>query len=121
MTIAFVNGDPVENVSIQPLLYSDTPLPQLVCWYGVPLPTIHGHSLVLIRGTMTAQWFFHDFLQPHVLPLIQWLPEAIFQQDNARPHSAWMSQDCLRTVTILLWPARSPDLFRIEPIWDHLG
>ncbi|GFU23306.1 transposable element Tcb2 transposase [Trichonephila clavipes] len=28
---------------ILPLLYSDTPLPQLVCWYGVPLPTIPVH------------------------------------------------------------------------------
>ncbi|GFV82152.1 uncharacterized protein TNCV_2790501 [Trichonephila clavipes] len=39
--------------------------------------------LVLIRGTMTAQWYVHDILQPHVLPLMQWLPGAIFQQDNA--------------------------------------
>ncbi|GFV10735.1 transposable element Tcb2 transposase [Trichonephila clavipes] len=26
-----------------PLLYSDIPLSQLMCWYGVPLSTIHGH------------------------------------------------------------------------------
>ncbi|GFT89363.1 transposable element Tcb2 transposase [Trichonephila clavipes] len=31
-------------------------------------------SLVLIRGTMTAQRYVHDILQPHVLPLMQWLP-----------------------------------------------
>ncbi|GFX33147.1 transposable element Tcb2 transposase [Trichonephila clavipes] len=30
-------------------------------------------------------------------------------------------QDCLRTVTTLPWPARSPDLSLIEHIWDHLG
>ncbi|GFT94388.1 HTH_Tnp_Tc3_2 domain-containing protein [Trichonephila clavipes] len=30
MTIAFVCGDPVVNASILPLIYSDTPLPQLV-------------------------------------------------------------------------------------------
>ncbi|GFW65379.1 HTH_Tnp_Tc3_2 domain-containing protein [Trichonephila clavipes] len=34
MTIVLVCGDPMVNASIQPLLYSDTPLPQLVC----PLP-----------------------------------------------------------------------------------
>ncbi|GFT85076.1 transposable element Tcb2 transposase [Trichonephila clavipes] len=34
---------PLVNASIWPLHYSDTPLPQLVSWYGVPLPTIHGH------------------------------------------------------------------------------
>ncbi|GFT67833.1 transposable element Tcb1 transposase [Trichonephila clavipes] len=47
--------------------------------------------------------------------------EPFFQQDNARPHKARVSQDCLRTVTILPWPARCPDLSPIEHIWDHLG
>ncbi|GFT16609.1 transposable element Tcb2 transposase [Trichonephila clavipes] len=70
---------------------------------------------------MTAQWYVHDILQPHVLPLIQRLPGAIFQQDTARPHTARVSQDCLHTVTILSWPGRSPDLSPIEHIWDHLG
>ncbi|GFU56323.1 transposable element Tcb1 transposase [Trichonephila clavipes] len=67
---------------------------------------------------MTAQWYVHDILQPHVFPLMQLLPGAIFQQDNARPHTTKVSQDCLRTVTKLLWPARSPDLSPIEHIWD---
>ncbi|GFY26067.1 transposable element Tcb2 transposase [Trichonephila clavipes] len=30
--------------------------------------------LVLIRGTMTAQLYVHDILQPHELPLMQRLP-----------------------------------------------
>ncbi|GFT17824.1 transposable element Tcb2 transposase [Trichonephila clavipes] len=77
--------------------------------------------LVLIRGAMTAQWYVHDILQPHVLLLMQRLPEALFQQDNARPHMAKVSQDCLRTVTIPHWLARSPDLYPIENIWDHSG
>ncbi|GFW26493.1 transposable element Tcb1 transposase [Trichonephila clavipes] len=70
---------------------------------------------------MTAQWYVHDILQPHVLLLMQRLPGAIFQQDNARSHTARVLQDCLRTVTTLPWPARSPDLSLIEHIWDHLG
>ncbi|GFX32793.1 transposable element Tcb2 transposase [Trichonephila clavipes] len=45
---------------------------------------------VLICGTMTAQRYVHDIVQPHVLPLMQWLIGAIFQQDNARPHMARM-------------------------------
>ncbi|GFV28787.1 transposable element Tcb1 transposase [Trichonephila clavipes] len=77
--------------------------------------------LVLIRGTMTAQRYVHDILQLHVLPLMQRLPEDIFQQDNVRPQTARMSQDCILTVTILPWPARSPDLSPIEHIWDYLG
>ncbi|GFV95376.1 transposable element Tcb1 transposase [Trichonephila clavipes] len=51
---------------------------------------------------------------------MQRLPGAIFQQDNARPHTARVSQDCPRTVTTLPWPARSPDLSPIENIWNHL-
>ncbi|GFV45852.1 transposable element Tcb1 transposase [Trichonephila clavipes] len=70
---------------------------------------------------MTEQWYAHDILQPHVLPLMQRLPGAIFQQDNARPYTAKVSQYCVRTVTTLLWPALSPDLSPIEHIWDHLG
>ncbi|GFW94413.1 transposable element Tcb1 transposase [Trichonephila clavipes] len=70
---------------------------------------------------MAAQRYVHDILQPHVLPFIQRLPGAIFQEDNAWPHTARMSQDCLLTVTTLLWPARSPDFSPIEHNWDHLG
>ncbi|GFV78170.1 transposable element Tcb2 transposase [Trichonephila clavipes] len=77
-------------------------------------------ALVLIHGTMTALRYIHDILQPHVLLLMQRLPGAIFQQDNARSHTARVSQDCLLTVTTLPWPARSPDLSPIEHIWDHL-
>ncbi|GFV21363.1 transposable element Tcb2 transposase [Trichonephila clavipes] len=64
--------------------------------------------LVLIRGTMTAQRYVHDIMQR--------LPRAIFQQDNAQPHTARVSQDCLRPVTILPWPTRSPDLSVIKHI-----
>ncbi|GFY13169.1 transposable element Tcb2 transposase [Trichonephila clavipes] len=54
-------------------------------------------------GVMIAQRYVHDILlQPHVLALLQRLPGALFQQDNARPHTARVSQDCLRTVTTFL-------------------
>ncbi|GFW19388.1 transposable element Tcb2 transposase [Trichonephila clavipes] len=70
---------------------------------------------------MTAQGYANDILQPHVLPSMQQLLGANFQQDNARLHTVRVSQDCLCTVTTLLWPALSPYLSPIEHIWDHLG
>ncbi|GFT62109.1 transposable element Tcb2 transposase [Trichonephila clavipes] len=51
---------------------------------------------------------------------MQRLPGTIFQPENARPHTARVSQDCLRNVTTLPWPARSPDLSPVDHILDHL-
>ncbi|GFW29306.1 HTH_Tnp_Tc3_2 domain-containing protein [Trichonephila clavipes] len=36
---------------------------------------------------------------------------AIYQQDNARPHTARLSQQCLQGYDVLPWPARSPRSF----------
>ncbi|GFX49842.1 transposable element Tcb1 transposase [Trichonephila clavipes] len=70
---------------------------------------------------MTAQRYVHDILHPHLLPLMQRLPGAIFQQDNAQPHMTRVSQDYLHTFITLFWHARSPDLSLNEHMWDHLG
>ncbi|GFS87880.1 transposable element Tcb2 transposase [Trichonephila clavipes] len=79
--------------------------------------------LILIRGTMTVQRYVHDTLQPYVFPLMQRLPEAVIEQDNARFHTARLSLSlhCYRTVTTLPWPDRSPDLSPIEHIWKQTG
>ncbi|GFX99630.1 transposable element Tcb1 transposase [Trichonephila clavipes] len=90
MTIVFVCGDPVVNASILSLFYSDTaPTAEVMVWGAIAYNT--RSPLVLIRGTITAQWYVHDILQPHVLPLMQRLPGAIFQLDNTRPHTARVS------------------------------
>ncbi|GFV33074.1 transposable element Tcb2 transposase [Trichonephila clavipes] len=53
-------------------------------------------------------------------PFLNGLLGAIFQQDNARPHTARVSQDFLRHFQTLPWPARSPDLSHVEHVLDQL-
>ncbi|GFV58679.1 transposable element Tcb2 transposase [Trichonephila clavipes] len=76
--------------------------------------------LILIHGTMIVKGYVHDIFQLHVLPLMTGLSGALFQQQNAWPYIVRMSQNCLRQITTLPWPARSPDLSPNEHIF-HLG
>ncbi|GFV32297.1 DDE_3 domain-containing protein [Trichonephila clavipes] len=57
-----------------------------------------------MRGTLTGQRYVDDILRPHVGPFLNGLPGAIFQQDNARPHTARVAQDFLRYFQTLPWP-----------------
>ncbi|UYV84076.1 Transposase [Cordylochernes scorpioides] len=77
--------------------------------------------LLRIQGTMTAQRYVDDVLRPVTLPYLQGVPNAIYQQDNARPHTARISQQALQDVQMLPWPPYSPDLSPIEHVWDIIG
>ncbi|GFV90807.1 transposable element Tcb2 transposase [Trichonephila clavipes] len=44
-------------------------------------------TLIVMRGTLTGQRYVDDILLPHVGPFLNGLPGAIFQQNNARPHT----------------------------------
>ncbi|GBN51364.1 hypothetical protein AVEN_36195-1 [Araneus ventricosus] len=62
----------------------------------------------------SIQRYVDDILRPHVGPFLNGLPGAIFQKDNARPHTVRVAQDFLRHVQTLPWPALSPDLSPIS-------
>ncbi|UYV68823.1 GPRMGL2 [Cordylochernes scorpioides] len=77
--------------------------------------------LLRIQGTMTAQRYLDDVLRPVTLPYLQGVPNALYQQDNARPHTARISQQALQDVQMLPWPPYSLDLSPIEHVWDIIG
>ncbi|GFU64337.1 transposable element Tcb2 transposase [Trichonephila clavipes] len=49
-------------------------------------------------------------------PFLNSLPRPIFQHDNARPHTARVTQDFLRHFQTLPSPARFPDLSPVEHV-----
>ncbi|GFV33642.1 transposable element Tcb2 transposase [Trichonephila clavipes] len=53
-------------------------------------------------------------------PFLNGLPGAIFQQYNARLHTARVAQDFLRHFQTLPWPARSPYVSPVEHVWIQL-
>ncbi|UYV75324.1 hypothetical protein LAZ67_12003495, partial [Cordylochernes scorpioides] len=77
--------------------------------------------LLCIQGTMTAQRYVDDVLRPVTLPYLQGVPNALYQQDNARPHTARISQQALQDVQMLPWPPYYPDLSPIEHVWEIIG
>jgi hypothetical protein len=81
-------------------------------------------QLKIVQGTLNAVKYRDDILDPIALPFLQHRNfDHVFQHDNARCHKTRVYQDFLNQnhIRVLPWPALSPDLSRIEHLWDDLG
>jgi hypothetical protein len=94
------------------------PTPGVMVWSAISYDA--RSPLVFVEGTLTSAGYVQHVVRPVLLPFLQRVG-ALFQQDNARPHTARATQLALRDVHQLPWPASSPNLSPIKHVWDVMG
>ncbi|GFW49566.1 transposable element Tcb1 transposase [Trichonephila clavipes] len=81
------------------------------------------HGRLRIKGNINSNRYVHEVLQPEVVPFLQGILGAIFQQENARPHIAKTVRDfcSAQHLQLLPWHVYSPDMSPLEHEWDLVG
>ena len=94
----------------------------VMVWGGISFN--HKTPLITINGNLNAQRYIDEVLRPTVIPFMVGHQDVnLFQQDNARAHSARLTTAFINNnhVQTLPWPAFSPDLSPNEHLWDQIG
>ena len=73
-------------------------------------------NLVIINGNLNAKRYRDEILAPVVILYVNANPNAIFQQDSARSHTAQLTTQYLQAnnVDVMEWPSKFLDLSPIE-------
>lgn len=96
--------------------------PSVMVWGGISLMG-KTELVILNEGTVTSASYVERVVRPHIIPFSQRVGNNfVLMQDNARPHTARLTQATLTeaNIVVLPWPAMSPDLNPIEQLWDQL-
>ena len=94
-----------------------------IMFWGVISGRTGKTELVEIPGNLNHERYIDEVIITHVLPTAEQIGnDFVFEQDNARPHVANNVIDYLHAegITLMEWPASSPDLNPIENLWSQL-
>ncbi|GBM58368.1 hypothetical protein AVEN_185479-1 [Araneus ventricosus] len=111
------SGERLQPTCLQPR--HTGPTPGVMVWGDISYDS--RSTLVVIPCTLITNLYVSLVIQSVVLPFMDSIEGFVFQQDNARRHTAVVSQHDLQSVDMLSWTAISSDISPIEHVRDIIG